>query len=251
MDFITLEFALGRWSQSLYRWTITIIPLFVLLYVIRPKFLQKYRIQQIAEHKPKYLTEFTRSVLIFLVYTIPTYVLMIVKNYTGYSTMYTDINQYGYLYFVISIFIFFIFLETTLYWIHLAQHKVKSLYTTHEYHHRTINVNPLTTYSVNFSEAFFYMLPILATLLIIPWHPLAYMIFATSAILHGGYIHSGYDFEINKATGKQRKFLSWHYSPTHHSLHHQKFNCNYGLYFTFWDRWNKTEDLSFTKKDSA
>ena len=86
MDFITLEFALGRWSQSLYRWAITIIPLFVLLYVIRPKFLQKYRIQQIAEHKPKYLTEFMRSVLIFLVYTIPTYVLMTVKNYTGYST---------------------------------------------------------------------------------------------------------------------------------------------------------------------
>jgi len=24
-------------------------------------------------------------------------------------------------------------------------------------------------------------------------------------------------------------------------LHHEKFNGNYGLYFTFWDKWMKTE----------
>ncbi|MBB3167458.1 sterol desaturase family protein [Simiduia aestuariiviva] len=30
-------------------------------------------------------------------------------------------------------------------------------------------------------------------------------------------------------------------TPTHYDLHHQKFNGNYGLYFTWWDRWMGTE----------
>jgi Delta7-sterol 5-desaturase len=28
---------------------------------------------------------------------------------------------------------------------------------------------------------------------------------------------------------------------THHSLHHKQFKYNYGLYFTFWDKWKRTE----------
>lgn len=248
MDFITADLVLGRWGQSLLRWSMMIIPMFVVLHLLKPKFLMKYKIRQIKETEPRYWSELIRSILVFLIYVIPTIVLMAVKKYTGYSRMYTDIAEYGYIYFFFSIFVFFFMLETTLYWIHYAQHKIKALYTTHEFHHRSVNVNPLTTYSTNFSETFLYMLPTLATLLIIPWHPAAYITFATLAILHGGYIHSGYDFEIDTKTGKQRPFLSWHYSPTHHSLHHQKYNCNYGLYFTFWDRLNKTEDLSFEKK---
>ncbi len=247
MDFITVDLVLGRWGQSLLRWSLLIIPMFVLLHVMKPKFLLKYKIRQIKEAKPRYLSELARSVLVFLIYVIPTVVLMTVKKYTGYSTMYLDIAEYGYIYFVFSIFVFLFMLETTLYWIHYAQHKVNVMYSTHEFHHRSVNTNPLTTYSTNFSETFFYMLPTLVILLIIPWHPAAYITFATIAIFHGGYIHSGYDFEIDLKTGKQRSFLSWHYSPTHHSLHHQKYNCNYGLYFTFWDRFNKTEDLSFDK----
>jgi Delta7-sterol 5-desaturase len=250
MEFVTLELILGRWGQSVIRWAYMIIPMFVLLHIFKPQFLQKYRIRQIKEAKPRYLSEMIRSIFVFLNYVVPTIVLLAVKKYFGYSMMYTDIEQYGYFYFVLSIFIFFGFLETSLYWIHYAQHKIKIMYGTHEFHHRSVNTNPLTTYSTNFSETFMYMLPILVTLLVIPWHPTAYLIFAFIAIFHGGYIHSGYDFEIDPKTGQQRKFLSWHYSPTHHSLHHQKYNCNYGLYLTFWDRFNKTEDLSFETKNS-
>jgi sterol desaturase/sphingolipid hydroxylase (fatty acid hydroxylase superfamily) len=30
-------------------------------------------------------------------------------------------------------------------------------------------------------------------------------------------------------------------TTTHHDMHHQQFNGNYGLYFTWWDRWMGTE----------
>src|SRR5215203_442428 len=33
----------------------------------------------------------------------------------------------------------------------------------------------------------------------------------------------------------------WLIGATHHSLHHKQFRYNYGLYFTFWDKWKHTE----------
>ena len=33
----------------------------------------------------------------------------------------------------------------------------------------------------------------------------------------------------------------WLIGATHHSLHHKQFKYNYGLYFTFWDKWKSTE----------
>ncbi len=28
----------------------------------------------------------------------------------------------------------------------------------------------------------------------------------------------------------------WLITATHHQLHHDRYQCNYGLYFRFWDR---------------
>jgi Delta7-sterol 5-desaturase len=35
---------------------------------------------------------------------------------------------------------------------------------------------------------------------------------------------------------------------THHALHHKQFKYNFGLYFTFWDRWGKTESPIYHQK---
>ena len=40
----------------------------------------------------------------------------------------------------------------------------------------------------------------------------------------------------------------WVVGATHHDQHHLKYRCNYGLYFTFWDVWMKTEDAGFEKR---
>ena len=38
----------------------------------------------------------------------------------------------------------------------------------------------------------------------------------------------------------------WLIGATHHSLHHKQFKYNFGLYFTFWDKWKKTESPKFS-----
>ena len=37
----------------------------------------------------------------------------------------------------------------------------------------------------------------------------------------------------------------WIVGATHHDLHHREFRFNYGLYFTFWDKWMNTESPRF------
>jgi hypothetical protein len=41
------------------------------------------------------------------------------------------------------------------------------------------------------------------------------------------------------------RWLNWHTTTTHHDLHHKHFNHNFGLYFTWWDRWFGTEDPKY------
>ena len=38
-----------------------------------------------------------------------------------------------------------------------------------------------------------------------------------------------------------RRWFGWINASTHHDLHHATARSNYGLYFTWWDRWMGTE----------
>jgi sterol desaturase/sphingolipid hydroxylase (fatty acid hydroxylase superfamily) len=40
----------------------------------------------------------------------------------------------------------------------------------------------------------------------------------------------------------------WLIGSTHHDLHHREFTANYGLYFTFWDKWMRTESSEYEKR---
>jgi uncharacterized protein (DUF2147 family) len=55
-------------------------------------------------------------------------------------------------------------------------------------------------------------------------------------------------FEIFPRGWTKNKWLSWTTAVTHHNLHHERFNTNFGLYFSWWDRWMKTEDKAYHEK---
>ena len=55
------------------------------------------------------------------------------------------------------------------------------------------------------------------------------------------------DIEIYPSNFEKHWLGAWIVGATHHSLHHSKFVENYGLYFTFWDKWMKTESPEYEK----
>jgi sterol desaturase/sphingolipid hydroxylase (fatty acid hydroxylase superfamily) len=55
------------------------------------------------------------------------------------------------------------------------------------------------------------------------------------------------DIEIYPKNFHKHFFGRWLIGATHHSLHHKQFKYNYGLYFTFWDKWKRTESPLYEK----
>ncbi len=241
---ITLSLLLQRYAQTLTRAVTVLGPLFFIFWIWKPGFLHKYRLPLIIPKKNIFFQEFLYSFIGLGVYLIPFVTLIYLKKEFGYSQMYTDIAEYGYGYIALTVFIFIVFTDTYSYWTHRLQHRIKALKSTHIVHHKSINISPLTSYSFSFIDAVINMSALFILLLTIPWHPLSYLIYGVFGIFHSGYLHLGYDLPIDW----QRKIpiLKWHYTSTHHFLHHQKFECNYGQYFVFWDRLMKTEDVDLT-----
>nr|WP_317174915.1 sterol desaturase family protein [Pararhodonellum marinum] len=63
----------------------------------------------------------------------------------------------------------------------------------------------------------------------------------TAVIKHAGV-------EVYSRSTLRSPFARWMVGATHHDLHHLRYRCNYGLYFTFWDAWMRTEDTGFEKR---
>ena len=51
-----------------------------------------------------------------------------------------------------------------------------------------------------------------------------------------------YGYELFPADRKGRPLLDWMTTVTHHDLHHAEPGSNFGLHFTWWDRWTGTEN---------
>ena len=180
-----------------------------------------------------------RTILSLSLYMLPVLSTLYFLKEHKYTVMYTDIEQYGWAYFVLSILLFAAFIDTWFYWAHRLMHKYGFLKRSHNVHHRSYNVSPVTSYSFDIVEGFINMMPYWIAVMIIPWHPTALFIFGTFGIFYIGYIHLGYDFAYQWR--RKNPVLKWFYSSTHHSIHHQRYDHNFGLYFTFWDKLMKTE----------
>ncbi|MFM5917424.1 MAG: sterol desaturase family protein [Novosphingobium sp.] len=131
--------------------------------------------------------------------------------------------------------------DTYFYWTHRAMH-LKGLFVPfHRLHHKSNNPSPWSAYSFSLLEsivqgAFF---PIYLTYVPTPLPALiafGFVQISFNVIGHGG-------IELAPRWSVIRlKFLT---GVTFHDLHHAYYNCNYGLYFRFWDRLMGSEHPRF------
>jgi len=163
--------------------------------------------------------------------------LMLWQN--GYTLIYTDINEYPLWYFPISILIFMLLHDTYYYWMHKWMHDFKWLRRYHLDHHKSVNTTVLTSFSFHPVESFFQAIILPILFMIVPLHLFAILfilfLMTFSAIIN----HAG--VEIYPRKGFLNGFRKYVIGATHHDLHHRFAQKNYGLYFTFWDRWMNTE----------
>jgi sterol desaturase/sphingolipid hydroxylase (fatty acid hydroxylase superfamily) len=161
--------------------------------------------------------------------------LLIYGEQRGVTQIYRNIYQHGLFYLPISLLIFLFLHDTYFYWTHRLLHKWH-FKECHYVHHRSIIPTAWTSFAFHPAEAVVqaFILPLLVLFIPIHWSMLALFLLLMSIL--GVLNHLGRE-HYPEFLEKKLYIIS----ASHHQEHHQRVGVNFGLYFTFWDRWMGTE----------
>lgn len=162
----------------------------------------------------------------------------------GWTRVYTEIYDYPLWYFFFSIIVVLFLYETYYYWLHRWMHIPRIFRIVHRVHHESIHTSVFTSFSFHPLEAFLQFLFIPFVILILPIHYIALGIVLLLMTISAVINHAG--VEVFPKRFHEHLIGKWLIGATHHDLHHKEFKNNFGLYFTFWDRWMKTESDKYT-----
>lgn len=109
----------------------------------------------------------------------------------------------------------------------------------HAIHHRSVDVNPFSSYAFHPLEAFLLSAWIFPLALLVPMPAPALAVAQVLGLANNLVSHLGY--ELYPRAWVRWPMFRWTTSATYHSLHHQRFHGNYGLLTRVWDRAFGTE----------
>jgi sterol desaturase/sphingolipid hydroxylase (fatty acid hydroxylase superfamily) len=166
-------------------------------------------------------------------------VLMVIAWQKGKTAIYVDLHQLPYWYLPISLFVAMFIHETYYYWLHRWMHRPKIFKWLHRVHHDSIETNSWTSFSFHPTESVLQAIIVPLIVLFLPMNIYVLLLFLVIMTVSAVINHAGIEVFPR---GADRHWLGkWFIGATHHDLHHKRFRYNYGLYFTFWDRWMNTE----------
>ena len=124
------------------------------------------------------------------------------------------------------------------YWTHRAMHHPLLFRHFHRVHHLSRTPTPWAAYSFSVGEGALMAIFSPLILMLLPLHVLIWLGFIFVMIFRNAMLHAGCEFHPRSWVDGPWDFMT---TTTHHDLHHQRFQGNYGFYFTWWDRWMGTE----------
>jgi Delta7-sterol 5-desaturase len=154
------------------------------------------------------------------------------------TRIYTDISAYPLWVTLAGFPVMILFNDAWFYWMHRLIHHPRIYKYVHAEHHRSINVNPLTSYSFHFAEPLLLTLWIVPFVMVMPLYAPVVGLVQVYGIYDNIKSHLGYEIYPRWLN---RSPLRWLSTSTYHNLHHTKYHGNYGLHFRFWDRLMGTE----------
>jgi Delta7-sterol 5-desaturase len=210
---------------------------YLVFYVWKNRKFWYAKIQQRYPENKHILREIGYSMLTVLIFGA-IIILTIVAGKMGYTRVYHSVDEYGYFYFFFSIIVMVLLHDTYFYWTHRLMHWKPLFKLAHKTHHLSTNPTPFAAYAFHPVEAVVEVgiIPLIA--FIMPYHPVAMLIFSLYSLLLNVMGHLG--FEIFPKGFTSHRLFKWHNTSTHHNMHHRLVKCNYGLYFNIWDRLMKT-----------
>ncbi|MEQ8238830.1 MAG: sterol desaturase family protein [Cyclobacteriaceae bacterium] len=232
---------LGFWYVSAILFTGVTIRYFLLSYLFDQIFSRerttnsgKY-VYQKTPKKGQRLMEIGWSLLTSVLFAcIGAAMLILWKK--GMTNIYAEWSAYPYWTIPLGIIAALFIHETMYYWLHRWMHHRSVFKWVHQVHHQSLVTSSWTAFSFHPIEGMLQLLMLAVIVVVVPLHYFILVGLLIAMTLSSIVNHSGVDFYPKKGS-----FRKWIIGAKHHALHHQHFDHNYGLYFTFWDHWMRTE----------
>jgi sterol desaturase/sphingolipid hydroxylase (fatty acid hydroxylase superfamily) len=182
--------------------------------------------------------EIKNTLIIFLVGS-PTTLLGSMLYASGATKITTNAASIGWPMIVATLVGLIVFNDAWFYAWHRLLHHPKLFRYIHAVHHKSVDVNPFSSYSFHWFEGFILSAWVLPAVLIVPIYlPILGALHAVG-LLNNVMSHSGYEFLPRWLL--RVPLLRWINTSTYHNLHHTSSKGNYALMFRFWDRIFGTE----------
>ncbi len=203
---------------------------------------QKRKINSKAYKQGQFKKEVGWSMLTAAIFSV-TGALMGLLWQKGYTKIYDDIHAYPLWWLPVSLVIALVVHETYYYWLHRWMHLPRIFRLVHKVHHDSNITSPWTAFSFHPLEGILQALFLPVLLVVMPMQ--LYVLIIHLTIMTFSSVINHLDIEVYPAGFHKNVIGRWLIGATHHSLHHKQFKYNYGLYFTFWDKWKATESPVF------
>ena len=203
-----------------------------------PTFLKHRLLYAPLNHSKQIRRELVLSSYSALIFGVVGMVVLVMYQ-LGLTKVYTDLNEYPLWYIPLSVIIYLLIHDFYYYWLHKWMHLSPVLRRYHMAHHKSVRTTAFTSFSFHPVESVLQAVILPVIVMILPMSLVAVFITLFLMTLSAVINHAGVEvYPIGKRAG----FIRTHFiGATHHDQHHRNMKKNYGLYFTFWDRWMKTE----------
>ena len=168
----------------------------------------------------------------------------------GHVFIYRRPDRFGWLWLAASFPLMLLWHDTYFYWTHRLLHRLMRskwrFARVHGVHHRSRNPSPWAAYAFHPVEAVVNGLVTPLALLAVPLHWSVLLAFAIHQIVRNAHGHLA--VEVMPRGFARHRLWGLFTTTTHHHLHHETARGNYGLWFTWWDRWCGTERADYQQR---
>lgn len=183
---------------------------------------------------PQIRREVGWSLLSAAIYGVPAGIVAWGWQERGWTRIYTDAGAYPLWWLPVSLLVYLFVHDTWFYWTHRWLHRPGAFRAFHAVHHASRPPTAWAAMSFHPMEALSGALVIPALVLLVPIHVGVLGLVLAIMTLMGVTNHMGWEL-FPRALVRSR-LGGWLITASHHHLHHQRYACNYGLYFRVWDR---------------
>ena len=184
--------------------------------------------------RPQIRREIGWSLASAAIYGIPAGVVAWGWAERGWTRIYSDIGDYPLWYLPLSLFLYLAAHDTWFYWTHRLLHRPRWFRAAHAVHHASRPPTAWAAMSFHPFEAVSGAVVIPALVFVVPIHVGMLLAVLLIMTVMGVTNHMGWEMFpralVHSTAG------NWLITASHHQRHHDEYQCNYGLYFRFWDR---------------